>query len=75
MKPLVALSLSLGLLAAVATWVSLTVGLLVWAIFLAWASFYHCGGDLNALKNSITNNLFGAILGWLCWFSPLTSNC
>lgn len=65
MKPLIALSLSLGLLAAVATWVSLTAGLLVWAVFLAWASFFHCGGDMNALKSSLINNLFGLICGWV----------
>src|SRR6266540_3280368 len=64
MKPLVALSLSIGILAAFATWLSLTVGLLVWAIFLAWASFYHCGGNLKSLKTSIINNLFGGICGW-----------
>jgi hypothetical protein len=65
MKPLVALSLSIGILAGFATWLSLTVGLLVWAVFLAWASFYHCGGDMNALKNSIINNIFGCVLGWI----------
>jgi hypothetical protein len=65
MKPLIALSLSVGILAGVATWLSLTTGLLVWAVFLAWASFYHCGGDWNALKNSIVNNIFGCVLGWV----------
>jgi uncharacterized protein DUF1097 len=65
MKPLVALSLSIGILAAIATWLSLTVGLLVWAVFLAWASFYHCGGDVKALKTSIANNLFGGLCGWI----------
>jgi hypothetical protein len=65
MKPLVALSLSLGILAGCATWLSLTVGLLVWAVFLAWASFFHCGGDANALKNSIVNNVFGCAIAWI----------
>ena len=65
MKPLVALSLSLGVLAGSATWLSLTFGLAVWAVFLAWASFFHCGGDANALKNSIVNNIFGCFCGWV----------
>ena len=64
MKPLIALGLSLGVLAGLATWISLALGLLVWAVFLAWASFYHCGGDVKALKSSVVNNLFGALLGW-----------
>ena len=65
MKPLIALSLSLGVLAAIATWVSLTFGLLVWAVFLAWASFFHCGGDVKALQSSTINNVFGAVCGWV----------
>ena len=65
MKPLVALSLSLGVLAGLATWLSLTAGLLVWAVFLAWASFFHCGGDAGALKTSIVNNIFGCLCGWV----------
>lgn len=65
MKPLVALGISLGVLAGIATWVSLTFGLLVWALFLAWASFFHCGGDANAFKNSVVNNVFGGIVAWI----------
>src|ERR1039457_6370072 len=65
MKPLIALGISIGVLAGVATWLSLTFSLQVWALFIAWACFFHCGGDLNALKNSIVNNTFGAILGWI----------
>lgn len=65
MKPLIALGISVGVLAGVATWLSLTFSLSVWALFIAWACFFHCGGDLDALKNSIINNLFGAVLGWV----------
>jgi hypothetical protein len=38
---------------------------LVWAVFLGWASFFHCGGDVNALKNSTINNIFGCACGWV----------
>ncbi|MDR3725365.1 MAG: DUF1097 domain-containing protein [Terracidiphilus sp.] len=65
MKPLIALGISIAVLAGAATWLSLTCGLQVWALFLAWASFFHCGGDVSALKNSTINNLFGAIVGWI----------
>src|ERR1039458_3332833 len=65
MKPLIALGISVGVLAGVATWLSLTFSLQVWALFIAWACFFHCGGDLAALKKSIVNNLFGAVLGWI----------
>ena len=65
MKPLVALSIAVGVLAGVATWVSLTFGLLVWALFVAYASFFHCGGDANALKTSAINNVFGAFMAWI----------
>jgi hypothetical protein len=65
MKPLVALSIAVGVLAGIATWASLTFGWLVWALFIAYASFFHCGGDANALKNSAVNNVFGAFLAWV----------
>ena len=65
MKPLIALGISIGVLAGVATWLSLTFSLQVWALFIAWACFFHCGGDLSALKKSIINNVFGAIIGWI----------
>lgn len=65
MKPLIALGISIGVLAGVATWLSLSFSLQVWALFIAWASFFHCGGTVDALKNSVINNIFGAIVGWI----------
>jgi len=64
-----ALAVSIGLLAGVATWLFLGplggLGLSVWAVFVAWASFYHCGGKEAGLQKTIVHNIFGGILGWI----------
>ncbi len=62
MKQLTALSLAIGVLGAIATWVFLTVGgILIWAAFIGWACFFHCGGDDAALRNTIVGNIFGSL--------------
>jgi len=64
-----ALAVSIGLLAGVATWLFLGpmggLGLSLWAAFVAWATFYHCGGKEAGLQKAIVNNAFGAFIGWL----------
>jgi hypothetical protein len=65
MSQLVALSVSIGLLGGVATFLYLKLGLLIWAGFIAWACFFHSGADGNALKNTIVCNAFGAVLAWV----------
>jgi hypothetical protein len=65
MSQLVALSVSIGLLGGIATILYLKVGLLIWAGFIAWACFFHSGGDGNALRNTIVGNAFGAFCAWL----------
>jgi uncharacterized protein DUF1097 len=65
MSQLVALSVSIGLLGGIATIVYLKAGLLIWAGFIAWACFFHSGGDSNALKNTIVGNAFGAVCAWV----------
>jgi len=37
----------------------------IWAIFIAWACFYHCGGKETGLRNTIVCNIVGAILAWI----------
>ena len=68
MTSLVALSISIGALGGVATWLAL--GLLpgylqIWAIFIAWATFFAAGGNNDALKNTIVCSIFGVILAWV----------
>ena len=55
-----ALALSIGLLGGVATYLYLSdplvLGLQIWAAFIAWASFYHCGGKIQGFISSILAN-------------------
>jgi hypothetical protein len=63
-----ALALSIGILGGIATWVALgpLAGVLqIWAIFIAWACFYHCGGKETGLKNTIVCTVVGAIIAWI----------
>jgi hypothetical protein len=68
MSSLVALSLSIAVLGAI--WTFLAVGplapyLIVWAGFIAWACYFHSGGDTQALIKTIAGNVYGAIVGWV----------
>lgn len=65
MSQLVALSVSIGVLGGIATILFLNSGLLIWAAFVAWACFFHSGGDTNGLRNTIVGNVFGAFCAWL----------
>src|SRR4029077_6782126 len=65
MSSLVALSVSIGILGGVATILYLNVGLLIWAGFLAWACYFHAGGNDAALKNTIVCNIFGSFCAWV----------
>jgi len=65
MSALVALAVSIGVLGAVATFLYLTFGLAIWAGFIAWACFFHSGGDEKALTRTIAGNLFGAACAWV----------
>jgi hypothetical protein len=72
MSQLVALSVSIGLLGGIATFLYLNLGLAIWAGFIAWACFFHCGGDSNALKQTIVGNIFGAVCAWIAAFIILS---
>ncbi|MGD0633879.1 MAG: DUF1097 domain-containing protein [Beijerinckiaceae bacterium] len=69
MDMITALAVSIGLLGGVATWLFLgplgTLGLSIWAAFIGWATFYHCGGKEAGLQKAIVNNLFGAVVAWV----------
>ncbi len=65
MSQLSALSLSIALLGGVATGLFLFFGgVFIWAAFVAWACFFHTGGDAAALRNTILGNLFGSFCAW-----------
>lgn len=66
MTTLVALAISIGVLGGVVTWLFLTLGsMLIWAAFVAWACYFHSGGDNDALKSTIVSNVFGVIVAWI----------
>lgn len=68
MTSLVALSVSIGILGAIATWLALgplAAFLIIWVIFIGWATFFATGGDNAALKKTITCNVFGVICAWV----------
>lgn len=64
-----ALAVSIGLLGGVATYLYLSdfwvLGLQIWAAFIAWASFYHCGGKFQGFFSSLLANLWGVVWGAL----------
>lgn len=61
MHIITALAVSIGALAAVATWLCLgtPLGLQVWALFIGWGSFYHTGGKTEGLGKSVINHAWG----------------
>lgn len=68
MDLIVALAISIGVLGGIATWAALgpLAGILqIWAIFIAWGCFYHCGGGETGLKNTVVCNIVGAIVAWI----------
>jgi uncharacterized protein DUF1097 len=69
MSVLVALTVSIGLLAVVATWLFLgplaAFNLQIWQAFVAWASHYHNGGKTDGVKKTIICMSFGALVGML----------
>ena len=74
MTPLVALALSIGVLGGIATALYLKIGLAIWAGFIAWACFFHTGGDTEALKKTIIGNLFGIVCAAVAAFLLLNTN-
>jgi tetrahydromethanopterin S-methyltransferase subunit C len=60
-----ALAISLGVLGAVATWLFLgPLGgmLAIWAAFIAWGCYYHCGGKETGLQSTILGTAAGAVI-------------
>lgn len=65
MRVITAYATSVALFGGIATGMFLFVGgILIWAAFLAWANFYHSGGDDNAFKDTVISNLYGVFVAW-----------
>lgn len=65
MSFLVAVGITVGILAGLWTAVSVSFGLITFAGFLSWASFYAAGGKVNGLKTSLILNFSGVVWGFL----------
>ncbi len=66
-----ALAVSVGVLGAIATWLFLGPlggALAIWAAFIAWGCFFHCGGQEQGLQSAILNNAAGAIIAGITLF-------
>lgn len=63
MPPLIAAMVSLGVLGAIDTYLTATViPVPVWVTFIAWASFFACGGGQGGLIKSVVSNFTGIII-------------
>ena len=68
MNELTALSLSIGILSGVATFLCVgpTAGLfLIWAATIAWAAYFFLGANEAALKSVIICGAFGVAMAWI----------
>jgi hypothetical protein len=68
MTSLIALSVSIAVLGGIATFLALgpLAGMiLIWAVFIGWATFFATGGDNAALQKTITCNVFGVVCAWI----------
>lgn len=67
MNSLTALSLSIGVLAGLATFLAvgpLSGYFLIWATTISWAAYFALGGDNAAAKNIVVCGIFGVIMAW-----------
>ena len=69
MTVLIALALSIGVLAVAATWLVFgplaAFNVQIWQVFIAWACFYHSGGKTDGLQKTVICMIFGALDGML----------
>ncbi len=68
MPRLFALTVSVGVLAVVATWLFglsplVAMKLQVWQAFIAWGCHFHCGGKITGTRNATVCMIFGALVG------------
>jgi Protein of unknown function (DUF1097) len=60
------LALVISVLGALATWLFLgplaAFGLQIWAAFIMWGCFYHCGGSVSGFKAAFAGAIWGATM-------------
>jgi hypothetical protein len=63
MSPYLALVTSIGVLATIDTYLTATVlPIPVWVTFIAWASFFACGGGKRGFLQSVASNWSGILI-------------
>jgi hypothetical protein len=62
------ISLSIGVLAGIWAYVSITYGILPWPCFVGWAIYFFLGANKDALVKAIPPVLVGLFLTWLTLF-------
>ena len=68
MDKLLALSLSIGILAGIATYLAVgpaTGIFFIWASTIAWAAYFLIGANRAAIINTIANGIFGVFMAWI----------
>jgi hypothetical protein len=68
MSQLLALSVSVGVLGAIWSWICLGPAsgyLLVWVGFIGAGCFFAAGGDQKALVRTIVGIVYGAVIAWI----------
>ena len=68
MNKLTSLSLSIGVLAGLATYFAIgpAAGVFfIWAATIAWAAYFLLGANTEAVSNTIINGIFGVFMAWL----------
>jgi len=69
MSLLIALTISIAVLATVATWLFLgplaAFQMQIWQAFIAWACFFHAGGKTDGATKTVVCMSFGALIGSL----------
>ncbi|MFA5985339.1 MAG: DUF1097 domain-containing protein [Methylococcaceae bacterium] len=68
MDKITALSLSIGVLSGVATFLAIgpAAGVFfIWAATIAWAAYFLLGANQEAAINTIINGIFGVFMAWL----------
>ncbi|WP_298937653.1 DUF1097 domain-containing protein [uncultured Ruegeria sp.] len=70
MTQLNSMALALAICGALATFSFMQFGgsLSLWAAFVAWASFFHSGGQISNVRSTLAAALFGTALGGITMY-------
>lgn len=64
-NPKIAVGLTIGVLAGLWTWASVSFGMLTWVAFISWALFFAAGGGTPAIGKVLAPGISGVVYGVL----------